>query len=158
MQFTEDMQLTLETQSLMTRRLRKWDQLLTSYFDDDDKNEFQHNILFVAWMLDELERPDQYGMLIRTRSSCVQGHEWERDTLRSFMELEVESSHDELADVMKTFTRPKVVRAVVANQCHVCENSHAEVSRRCTLAEQPGDIIVINLMDYEVSSALPFYN
>jgi hypothetical protein len=172
MQFTAGTEqlTTLETRSTL-RRLGKWEQILASYrVDDDDdddddddngdgedkENGYQHEILFVAWMIGELGRVDQYGMLIRVRYSCAQGHEWVRDTLRAHMELEVDSAHEELADVVRTFTRPRVVRGVLAaaaaaDRCHFCERMHAaEVRQRRTLAEQPGDIIVIKLVDNAV--------
>jgi hypothetical protein len=157
MQSTAGTPLVLETQALMTRHIRKWDQILSGYFNVDDTNEYQDQILFVAWMIEELESVDEYGTLIRVHYSCVQGHEWVRDTLRAFMQLQVGSAHKDLADVMKTFTRPEVVREDVADRCHFCERLYSEVSERSTLAEQPGDIIVIKLMDFSVSSVLKLF-
>jgi hypothetical protein len=150
MQSATGTQLTLET----TLGLRKWDQLLSSHFEDEAKDsdsDYQHPILFVAWMIDELDSFKNYGMLIRLRQSCVQGHELAHVTMRGHMELDIDIAHKDLADLIKTFTRPVVVRGGVDDRCFVCEGFNEEVSERRTLAEQPGDIIVIKLMDNAVS-------
>jgi hypothetical protein len=137
-----------KTNSLSFRHLPKWDHIVSSHlnygYTADQK------ILFIEWMMKELEQVDEYGMLIRVRCFCVQGHEWVRDTMRRHMELEVNSAHVELADVMRTFSCPE--SSYMEERCAVCENMYETVSQRQTLAEQPCDLFVIKLMDYAVST------
>jgi hypothetical protein len=136
------MDSTVITNLLALRQDNKWDQIVSSHFDEDE-------VLFIAWIIEELERTDQYGWFVRVRCQCENGHEWVRDTMRRPMELEVSSSHVELADVLETFTRSD--RSVLADYCPVCDRIFEQVSERSTLAEQPRDLFVINLDDYAVN-------
>jgi hypothetical protein len=124
----------------------KWDQIVSSHLNDGNP----HSILFVGWMMNELTRVDHYGMLIRVRCACAFEHEWIRDTMRTFIELEVNSVQVELADLLRVFSLPVI--SVMQDRCAECLFMFEHVTERRTLIEQPHDIFVIKLRDYAVSN------